>query len=270
MDGTLLNTQDRISENSLYIINNLIDSGINFTYATARSLSSASIVTKGLYTNLPVIIYNGAFIINPSTGEFLESHTFNNSHVDEIVNLLVKNNIFPLVYAFINENERVSWLTEKENDGFKRYITSRKGDKRLNPLTKVEELYQGNIFYFTCIGEKEELYPVYNILKGNPKFNCILHQELYCEEYWFEIMPKHATKAHAIRKLKDILKCDKIVSFGDALNDIPMFTISDECYAVENAVKELKAISTGVIKSNNEDAIAIWLKENSSIIKQQK
>lgn len=31
--------------------------------------------------------------------------------------------------------------------------------------------------------------------------------------------------------------CDRIVSFGDALNDIPMFQISDECYAVENTQK---------------------------------
>ncbi|MFR3729688.1 HAD hydrolase family protein [Lacrimispora sp.] len=30
------------------------------------------------------------------------------------------------------------------------------------------------------------------------------------------------------------------MSFGDAINDIPMFQVSDECYAVSDAVPELK------------------------------
>jgi len=38
-----------------------------FSYATARSLSSASVVTKGLKTDIPVIIYNGTFIVNAYT-----------------------------------------------------------------------------------------------------------------------------------------------------------------------------------------------------------
>ena len=75
-------------------------------------------------------------------------------------------------------------------------------------------------------------------------------------------MPKCATKANAILKLKDLWECEKIVSFGDAINDIPMFLISDECYAVENAVDELKAMATTIIPSNNEDGVAKWLSEN--------
>lgn len=40
------------------------------------------------------------------------------------------------------------------------------------------------------------------------------------------------------------------------------FRISDECYAVENAVEELKAIATGVIGSNEQDGVAKWLLEH--------
>ena len=75
-------------------------------------------------------------------------------------------------------------------------------------------------------------------------------------------MPKAATKANAILQLKEILGCDKVVCFGDAENDIPMFQIADECYAVANAVPELKAIATGVIGSNAEDGVAKWLLEH--------
>lgn len=75
-------------------------------------------------------------------------------------------------------------------------------------------------------------------------------------------MPAGATKANAIRKLKEICGCDKVISFGDAINDIPMFEISDECYAVENAVEELKAAADGVIQSNENDGVATWLEQH--------
>ncbi len=48
LDGTLLNSKDSINEYSLQVINGLIEKGMLFTYATARSLSSASVVAKWL------------------------------------------------------------------------------------------------------------------------------------------------------------------------------------------------------------------------------
>ena len=68
LDGTLLNRHDRISPFSIRVINGLVEKGMLFTYATARSLVSASRVAEGLTTKVPVIAYNGAFIFQPSTG----------------------------------------------------------------------------------------------------------------------------------------------------------------------------------------------------------
>ena len=54
-----------------------------------------------------------------------------------------------------------------------------------------------------------------------------------------------------------------MVVFGDGKNDMDMFEMADECYAVENAAEELKAIATGVIGKNDEDAVARWLLKNA-------
>lgn len=75
-------------------------------------------------------------------------------------------------------------------------------------------------------------------------------------------MPACASKANAVLKLKNMLDCDKIVVFGDGINDIEMFRVADECYAVENAVDELKDIATGIIGCNDDDSVAKWLLEN--------
>jgi hypothetical protein len=78
-------------------------------------------------------------------------------------------------------------------------------------------------------------------------------------------MPAKASKKNAIQKMKELWNCSKVISFGDAINDIPMFEISDECYAVENAVEELKAHATGIIESNDNDGVAKWLLEHAVI-----
>ncbi|MDE6601175.1 MAG: HAD family hydrolase [Lachnospiraceae bacterium] len=265
LDGTLLNGNDQISQYSIETINGLVAKGMQFTYATARSLVSASVVAKGLSTTIPVIAYNGALIINPDTGEVISSLSFTKEEADYVSGVLQENGANPLVYAYVDGVERVSYVTGRENEGIRRYLDVRKGDRRFRPLKDETYLYQGNVFYFTCIADREELLPLYEIFAGDGRFRCTLQQELYRPEYFLEIMPKKASKAEAIKRLKEIWHCDRVVSFGDAVNDIPMFEISDACYAVANAVPELKARATGVIASNDEDGVAKWLLQYSHI-----
>lgn len=259
LDGTLLNSNDQISQYSMEIINGLVAKGMQFTYATARSLVSASVVAKGLSTTVPVIAYNGALIVNPATGEVISSLSFTGEEAARIREVLQEHGANPLVYAYVDGVERVSYVTGRENEGIRRYLEVRKGDRRFRPLEDETLLYQGNIFYFTCIADREELLPLYEIFKRDGRYRCTLQQELYRPEFFLEIMPEKASKAEAIKRLKEIWHCGKVVSFGDAVNDIPMFEISDECYAVANGVAELKACATGVIASNDEDGVARWL-----------
>lgn len=109
------------------------------------------------------------------------------------------------------------------------------------------------------IGSYQELNSVYEILKDNVDYNVTFQQEIYRAEYWLEIMPKISTKANAILKLKEILKYDEVICFGDAINDLEMFKISNQSYAVENAVDQLKEQATAIIDSNENDGVANWL-----------
>lgn len=265
LDGTLLNSNDRISQYSIETINGLVAKGMQFTYATARSLVSASVVAKGLSTNIPIIAYNGVLIMNPNTGEVLSFLSFTEEETAYAIGVLREHGGNPLVYAYVDGAERVSYVTGRENEGIRRYLDVRKGDRRFRPLADETCLYQGDIFYFTCIADREELLPLYEIFSQDRRFRTTLQQELYRPEYFLEIMPQKASKAEAIKRLKEIWHCDKVVSFGDAINDIPMFEISDECYAVANAVPELKAYATGVIASNDEDGVAKWLEQNGEV-----
>ena len=65
-----------------------------------------------------------------------------------------------------------------------------------------------------------------------------------------------------IHENKELLGCDRVVVFGDGENDMDMFQMADESYAMENAVEELKEIATDIIGSNNDDGVAKWLLQN--------
>ena len=123
-----------------------------------------------------------------------------------------------------------------------------------------DHLFKGNVFYITCIASKELLEGFYHDLKDY--YQCLFSKDIYSQDWWLEILPKKATKAHAILQLKEYLNCDKVVVFGDGLNDLSMFEIADESYAVENACRELKEKATGVIGHHDQESVAQYLKEN--------
>ena len=73
LDGTLLKSNESLSGYTCSVINLLVKRGVDFTYATARSLITAKKVTGGLDTSIPVIVYNGAFIMESDTGKMIHN-----------------------------------------------------------------------------------------------------------------------------------------------------------------------------------------------------
>ena len=55
--------------------------------------------------------------------------------------------------------------------------------------------------------------------------------------------------------LKAISGADRVVAFGDNINDIPMLREADVAVAVENAVPEVKRIADVIIGPNTTDAV---------------
>lgn len=90
LDGTLLNTNTKLSDETIEIINELVENGVKFTYATARSFSSASKVVQGLHLLIPVITYNGAFFVEPSDGKIIDSTLFTKEQIKYITNIVIK------------------------------------------------------------------------------------------------------------------------------------------------------------------------------------
>lgn len=259
LDGTLLRSNESISEYTNSVIHSLVEKGMVFSYATARSLITAKKVTKGLAARIPLIVYNGAFVIDNVTEKILIANFFDDT-VYEVLEDLFRNNVYPIVYAYIDGKEKFSFVPQLCTKGMKDFLDSRKGDIRTNIVTAPSDLKQGDIFYITCIDEPEKLQPLYEKYKDS--YHCVYQKDIYSKEQWLEIMPLAASKSNAIQQLQAMLGCERLIVFGDGKNDIDMFQIADESYAVENAHADLKKYATSTILSNDEDGVAKWLEEH--------
>lgn len=256
LDGTLLRSNQRTSSFTNETINRLVADGMLFSYATARSFNTARKVTEGLDAHIPLIVYNGAFIVDNCTHELLLTNLFTQDEANVILSDLLNSGLSPIVYC-LDDKERFVYNRNRINKDTQEYVASRQGDSRDTPVESDEKLRRNGTFYFTCIDTPERLAPLYE--KYRDTFTCVYSKDIYSGTQWLEIMPKTATKAHAARQLARLLGCDRIVAFGDAVNDIPLFEAADACYAVANAATELKARATAIIGCNDEDGVARWL-----------
>lgn len=261
LDGTLLRSDQKTSGYTNETINRLVAQGMLFSYATARSYQTAHRVTAGLTAAFPLIVYNGAFIRDNASGALLLKNFFEKDAAEALVRELLSRDIFPLVYGFVGEEEKFSYLPERINRPTGDFVNSRnpggRRDPRDRPVESIDRLLDGEIFYLVCIDAPDKLRPFYD--KYREVFHCVYQKDLYSGEQWLEIMPREASKANAARQLAALLRCDAVVAFGDGRNDIDLFEAADQAYAVANAVPELKQIATGVIESNDQDGVARWL-----------
>ena len=259
LDGTLLRSDQRTSEYTNNTINHLVQKGMIFSYATARSFHTARKVTAGLDAKIPLIVYNGAFIVDNVTHELLAANLFSADEASEILRALLQANVAPIVYC-MDDRERFVYNLSKINPCTKEFVDSRKGDSRDTPVQHDSGLSRQGTFYFTCIDTEEKLEPLYKKLAE--KYTCVYSKDIYSGAQWLEIMPIRVTKAHAARQLAKLMGCGRIVAFGDSINDLPLFDVANERYAVANAAQALKENATDVIACNDEDGVAHWLEEN--------
>lgn len=261
LDGTLMRNNETLSGFTIRTINRLIRQGLAFTYATARSIESARTITEKLELTLPAVTRNGCVLADNSTGKHLEKALFSDDEVSLLKKLLPELPRYGFVSCFIGEEMIKTYLPGMHTPGFQKYLDKNRTDPCLCVAESFEDLFRGSPGYITLIDEKEKMAPIYERIRQYPYWEAFFQKDTYWEEYWLEICPKNRTKAKSILQLRQKYGFEKLVVFGDSANDLSMFQVADEAYAVRNALQELKDAATAVIGSNEEDAVAAFLQD---------
>jgi hydroxymethylpyrimidine pyrophosphatase-like HAD family hydrolase len=266
LDGTLLGLDGSLSEASAVLLTAAIDRGVLVTCATARSWTTTQRVLGGFGFALPVVLYNGTFTYDAATDVMLDRNEIPAAITREILDVLMHAGMPPLVYGLDGLREQVSWVTGMENDGIRHFWADRPSDPRNAPRAEWDELPSDGVFNIAAIGAAAEIEPLAAALRARVGDAVELHVQpdtYHPQDIWVDIAPGGGTKGTAVTALAARLGADRIVAFGDNLNDLPLFAAADECYAMAHAAPEVRAAATGILV-DTPDAVAGWIAANAT------
>lgn len=266
LDGTLLNSHKKVSYNSKKILNDLIDKGIKFTVATARTPGTVIDLLEGINLNIPLVLMNGVILYDIKEKKYISFKAISNDIVKEIINIARESKKNMFMYSIEEDNLVVNYenLKLKFDESYynERVASKYKSFRCINSYEKIAE--RGTIINIVIMDTLEIVKDIYEKLNKISGIYVNYSQDIYDEEcYFLEIHSDLASKANGINELSKYVEADEIICFGDNTNDISMFKTSNRAYAMSNAVEELKNIATAVIKSNNEDAVAEFIKNEN-------
>lgn len=268
LDGTLLDSQAQVSEYTAGVINSLIEKGMYFAFATARSIYSAKPITASLKINAPCILMNGVSIYELRCGTYLNNEFIPVETSAEIISAFKKYGVKCFMYK-IHEDVLTACYTEITSQVMRSFAEVRK-NKFNKPFVRygtLEEAADEEVVYYTTTGEYEALLPVKTEVDSIAGADCAFYEDTYTNKWYLEIFSSKASKANGIKKLRRDYGFDKVVCFGDNLNDIPMFQESDIRVAVANARNEVKNAADFIAPSNDDDGVARWLYDHENYLK---
>ncbi len=263
LDGTLLNSHGEFPKEWAARLNHMIDRGLKFTIATARNYDSTHPILRDVNLQLPVILFNGAYLTHFETGENLDESNFIAPHVvDALLEMTQQLGMDPFVYTY--DERHYLYYRNAGNAGSQGYLKSLEGDGRLRYVEEYEFGEDERIAGFLLIDRPAALEPVYRSLKERfpEDLNLYFAKDIARPRFhWLQMFHRHADKGKMLRKLA--LRLDiplsQIVVFGDYLNDLEMFEIAGKSIAVANALPEVKGAAHQVIGSHTEGAVLDYL-----------
>lgn len=255
LDGTLLNEKGELSDFSVRGLNYLLAKGIHITVASARSLKSIQQKLKGVPLKLPVLGFNGAYVSDINASKHLLVNAIEPSVIDGIFNIFQSG---VLISAHLDGVEKL-FYTEPLTSGGYLYLKDRENHlkEKAHSIRNLDDISNWDIMAFTMIDNYEKINPVEEELAKVAAITSHTWQDMYYNPwYWLSLHSRVANKGKGIKILQEMVDntCE-IVVFGDNINDIEMFEYSDQSFAVDNAISELKSIATDTIGHHCEDSV---------------
>ena len=263
LDGTLLNKNAQLTSNTIEIIGGLIERGELFTIATARSLSSVEILKK-LNIKLPCVQLNGVLMYDFQKKSYTGCTPIATSDAEKVISILRDFDRMSFVYKADEEYGIHVEFERLSNQVEQNFFDVRKDNdyKSFGKVDRITVSESDKVIYFTMVDAYERLKPIYEEICKIPGVKPTLYSDNYSDLYFLEVFSSAATKAAGMLKIKEIVGADRVVAFGDNLNDLEMLKAADVGIAVADAAEKVKKEADLVIGNSFEDGVAEYLKLN--------
>ncbi|MDO4319319.1 MAG: HAD hydrolase family protein [Bacteroidales bacterium] len=267
LDGTFLNNQAQVSAESARIITGLSREGALISVATARTPATVEPLMRDTYTAAEMVVMTGAALWN-RPGHCYEGLVVPGAvRVSAIVDCLGRRgDVHPFCYVMRPDGHLdVYHDTANLNSAEARFVAERSN----LPLKTFmlghqlpEDDYDRTALFFG-MGSQDAIVGAADELRGITDCYVSYYKDTYTPDLWLiEIFAPGVSKASGIERLRSRLGADRVVAFGDNLNDIPMLQAADVAVAVDNALPQTKAVADIIIGDNDHDAVARWIADD--------
>ncbi|MCD6321444.1 MAG: HAD-IIB family hydrolase [Clostridiales bacterium] len=238
LDGTLLNSEGKLNDFTVKNIKMLMDRGLKFTIASARSIFTAINFINELDLSIPIVLRNGAFIYDPFNRKVLMQKLLSHEQILPILDFFIDEGLNPIVHHASDEKLFVDY-TRIDNYGERHYINSRleAGDSRFRKVDGYTYDLDSEFISMCVIGENTIQDRVFKKAEKLFPEGYIIHKyvDTYSNHTWIEINHPEATKENAIAFILEYLGETEYTAFGDNINDIGMLESSSIAYMPENS-----------------------------------
>ena len=252
MDGTLLNSEAKVSQVDGEAIDHFIDNGGFFSVATGRARKSVEGFLPGLRTSAPSIVDNGAWISDLRSGETLRVAQMGSGYaaiVEELIRRFPMVGVeicFPGVQYVVNHN----MYTERHHKNVGLELKRRE-------LSEVE----GGWMKINLLEDHEVLLDAMEFVTR--RFGSGVFAQ-FSLPHIYEITAEGFSKGDSALWLRDRLRVspENFYTVGDGTNDIELLAAAgDNSYAPANARPVVLEKVKNLLPDNNSGAIAALIEQ---------
>lgn len=267
LDGTLLDGNSRISSVTAQIINRLIsEKGIHFTVATSRTPATVVPLMTDIDCRLPFITMSGAALWNPVTSRMEQVNVIPPAVVEAVINVMERHDVRPFIYCNYHDIMIHTHHCGAMSDVERTFVEQRSHLPLKRYFLDDTDYRNGtdNAMLIFAMSTTGNLKNAYNEICTSVDCHAVFYHDAVNPQWeLLEVYRSGCSKATAVRQLGDRIGVERIVAFGDNLNDIDMLSSAQHAVAVENALPQVKAIAHEVTLSNTDDGVARWLQHNA-------
>jgi len=259
LDGTLLDPSGRVRPYSSSVLLRAAARGVWVTCATARSWTTTRKVVGGCF-ELPVIVHDGAATVWPASGIVQTAAFVVQQDVERVLGACRAAGTPPLVHTLRSGVEETAWLGHEVTLEIQEYWRDRGNDPRSAPKTSWDLLPRQQVLGVAVVAPQSSTLRLQDYLGDMPGAQVIVRPDTYrTGPVWLEVTAAGVSKGGAVRSLAEQLGAERVVAFGDNVNDLSLFAVADESYVMAGADPRVLACATEVIGSNADEAVARWL-----------
>lgn len=248
IDAVLVSRHDTMIPYNKVELNRLIALGAKFTVSTVRTPASLITLMEGVNLNLPVIAMDGAVLYDIKENMYLESVPLKKDISDRAERIISETGL----HCFVNvlyDNTLMIYYGELVNDAEKDLLKNLRRSPYRNYTHmsfRRNDTEKEQVIYLMVLAEDDKISCLHDALRAGDidmEARVTLSPAAEYEGYtYLKIYSKEASKANMLKKLKERVQSEKVVTFGSVEGEYDVYIDDD---GGNSAVKTLKRLYEG-------------------------